>query len=256
MTAYLAFAVRQRAAILEEATAGGARPAPPPTEVMRLLAERWRAAPAEEREACERMAQEDRERYERERAAYTGPLTMRVNKGAGGGGGGGGGGEGGGGGGGGNGGGGAAAAAGATGDNDLIAAAMAPFRQALMFAQQPNQQQQQGGGGSVDGDQQQPLGPNGGKLRGPRDRGAPALPRSAYLLFVTDFRKQLERGVPFGEGTRRAAEAWRGATPEQRAPFEAAAAADQQRFADEMRAYREGTYVPGGGGGGGVEAMT
>jgi hypothetical protein len=238
MTAYLAFAVRQRAAIVEEATAGGVRPVPPPTEVMRLLAEAWRSAPAEEREACERMAQEDRLRYERERAAYTGPLTMRVGPGRGGGGGGGGAGVGG-------------AGNNDDGDGDLVEAAMAPFRQAMMMGaggatrQQQQQQQQQGqqnegdaGAGAV--------GPNGGKLKGPRARDAPPLPRSAYLLFVTDFRKNLERGVPFGEATRRAAEAWRGASAEDRAPFEAEAARDQARFGEDMRRYREGTYVVGG----------
>lgn len=250
MTAYLAFAVRQRAAIVDEATAGGLRPVPPPTEVMRLLGERWRTATAEEREACERMAQEDRLRYERERAAYTGPLTMRV---------GGGGGSAGRGGGGGGGGGGAGAAAGGH-DQDLVEAAMAPFRQALMMGSGGGgggggggaaAGQQEGGGGDAGGG----VGPNGGKLKGPRDRGAPPLPRSAYLLFVTDYRKNLERGVPFGEATRRAAEAWRGASADERAPFEAEAARDQARFGEDMRRYREGTYVAGGGGFGAPEEM-
>jgi hypothetical protein len=70
----------------------------------------------------------------------------------------------------------------------LVEAAMAPFRQAMMMMQGQQQQQgpQQQQQHAPDGPTAAAaVGPNGGKLRGPRDAGAPPLPRSAYLMFVT-----------------------------------------------------------------------
>lgn len=64
------------------------------------------------------------------------------------------------------------------------------------------------------------ISPNGKKRK---DHDAPKRPRTAYILFSMEFRKTLDSNINFNDGTKLAAEAWKKATEEEKAPHVAAA---------------------------------
>ncbi|DBA79906.1 TPA: FACT complex subunit, variant 2 [Trebouxia sp. C0004] len=73
------------------------------------------------------------------------------------------------------------------------------------------------------------ISPNGKKRK---DHDAPKRPRTAYLLFSMEFRKTLDSNINFNDGTKLAAEAWKKATEEEKAPH--VAAAEQEKEVYEM----------------------
>ncbi|DBB17636.1 TPA: hypothetical protein ACH3X3_002680 [Trebouxia sp. C0006] len=69
--------------------------------------------------------------------------------------------------------------------------------------------------------------PNGKKRK---DHDAPKRPRTAYILFSMEFRKTLDSNINFNDGTKLAAEAWKKATEEERAPHVAAAEQEKEVY--------------------------
>ncbi|KAK9833382.1 hypothetical protein WJX81_000396 [Elliptochloris bilobata] len=70
-----------------------------------------------------------------------------------------------------------------------------------------------------------------------KDPDAPKRPRTAYILFSMDYRKKLEPGIPFNEGTALAAQAFKAATPEELAPYHAASDREKAAYALVSAAY-------------------
>ncbi|KAA6417153.1 MAG: hypothetical protein FRX49_12908 [Trebouxia sp. A1-2] len=70
--------------------------------------------------------------------------------------------------------------------------------------------------------------PLNGKKR--KDHDAPKRPRTAYILFSMEFRKTLDSNINFNDGTKLAAEAWKKATEEERAPHVAAAEQEKEVY--------------------------
>ena len=70
---------------------------------------------------------------------------------------------------------------------------------------------------------------------------APKKGLSAFMFFSKHERAQVvanNPGIAFGEIGKKLGEAWKALPAEERAPFEAQAAADKERFVREERAYK------------------
>jgi hypothetical protein len=70
-----------------------------------------------------------------------------------------------------------------------------------------------------------------------RDPAAPPKAMTAYILFIIDYRKTLDKATPFQEGTRLCAEAWKALPPGAKAPYEAAAAQEKAVYERRKAVY-------------------
>ncbi|XP_003745023.1 non-histone chromosomal protein 6 isoform X2 [Galendromus occidentalis] len=75
-----------------------------------------------------------------------------------------------------------------------------------------------------------------------RDPDRPKRAMTAYIYFCKEQRRLLSQSglkLPLGDITREIAKRWKQVSPEQRQHFEQLAAADKQRYRDEMEAFRK-----------------
>jgi len=81
-----------------------------------------------------------------------------------------------------------------------------------------------------------------------KDPNKPKRATSAYFYYLADCRKEAAKtGKPptkIAEFTKECSEKWRALTPEQKKPFDSAAAKDKKRYDEEMAAYKGKTVDP------------
>ena len=97
---------------------------------------------------------------------------------------------------------------------------------------------------AADGDE-----PAGKKKRAKKDPAAPKGALSAFMMFSKEKRPQViseNPGIAFTDVAKKIGELWKAATSSDKAPFEALAKQDKERYAKEMTAYKAGAR--GGGG--------
>ena len=79
------------------------------------------------------------------------------------------------------------------------------------------------------------------RKRAKKDKNAPKKALSAFMAFSTAKREEIKKGLPdgtsFGDVAKAVGEAWKKLDPAGRAPYEATAAADTERYKREMEAY-------------------
>ncbi|KAF3911748.1 hypothetical protein AA313_de0205719 [Arthrobotrys entomopaga] len=76
-----------------------------------------------------------------------------------------------------------------------------------------------------------------------KDPNAPKRGLSAYMFFANEQRENVRSenpGIAFGQVGKVLGERWKALSDKQRAPYEAKAAADKQRYEDEKKAYQAG----------------
>jgi len=87
-----------------------------------------------------------------------------------------------------------------------------------------------------------------GKNKKVKDPNKPKRSTSAYFFFLADCRKEAAKaGKPptkIAEFTKEASEKWRALSPENKKPYETAAAKDKARYEDEMAVYKGGRVDP------------
>ena len=99
-----------------------------------------------------------------------------------------------------------------------------------------------------------PTGATPPKKRAKKDENAPKKALSAFMAFSTSKREEIKGGLPegvsFGDIAKAVGEAWKALDPAGRAPYEATAAADTERYKREMEAYAAKKAEEGGEEGG------
>jgi hypothetical protein len=93
-----------------------------------------------------------------------------------------------------------------------------------------------------------------GKTKAKKDPAAPKRPQSGYMAYGAKRRPELKGSDPdlsFGDLTKKIAAEWNGMSDTEKAPFQATADADKERYQREKEAYEAG-----GGGGGGAKKAT
>ena len=94
-----------------------------------------------------------------------------------------------------------------------------------------------------------------GKAKAKKDPAAPKRPQSGYMAYGAKRRPELKHSEPdlsFGDLTKKIAAEWNSMSDSDKAPFQATANADKERYQREKEAYEAG----GGGGGGGAKKAT
>ncbi len=94
-----------------------------------------------------------------------------------------------------------------------------------------------------------------GKPKAKKDPAAPKRPQSGYMAYGAKRRPELKKEEPnlsFGDTTKKIAAEWNSMSEGDKAPFQATAAADKERYLREKETYEAG----GGGAAGGAKKTT